>query len=217
MTGQKLMDMFRLMLEHFGHQNWWPADTAFEVMVGAILTQNTNWKNVEKAIANLTEKKLLDLNALHHVPAEILAKEIRPAGYYNLKAVRLKNLVDFVMDRYNGNLDECLADETEDLRKGLLSVKGIGPETADSILLYAAKRPVFVIDAYTHRIMSRHHMFPEEGTYDELQNLFMYHLPDDHKLFNEFHALIVQTGKTYCKKRPVCEGCPLKNWTDIRP
>ncbi len=209
------MDMFRLMLEHFGHQYWWPADTAFEVMTGAILTQNTNWKNVEKAIANLVKKNLLSLNAMYHTPAETLAKEIRPAGYYNLKAIRLKNLVNFIMDKYNGDLDKCLTDKTENLRNGLLSVKGIGPETADSILLYAAKRPVFVIDAYTHRIMSRHHMSPEEGTYGELQHLFEDHLPDDHELFNEFHALIVQTGKNYCKKRPLCKGCPLKNWADL--
>ena len=207
--------MFNRLLNHFGPQNWWPAETALEVMVGAVLTQNTNWKNVEKAIKNLKKRGLLSLDALHSLRVTELAQEIRPAGYFNIKAGRLKNLIDFITDRYHGDLSLFLEDKTETLREGLLSVKGIGPETADSILLYAAGRPVFVIDAYTYRILCRHGMTEEQTTYIELQNFFEDHLPEDPALFNEFHALIVQTGKDYCRKRPLCDLCPLEQWEAI--
>jgi len=203
------MEMFDLLLDYYGPRNWWPAETALEMMVGAILTQNTNWKNVEKAIENLKEKNLISLDALCSVSTAELAQEIRPAGYYNIKARRLKNLINFIVNHYHGDLDTLLGDETRTLRRGLLSVNGIGPETADSILLYAANRPVFVIDAYTHRILSRHGMTEEQVTYQELQELFMDNLPDDSSLFNEFHALIVETGKDFCRKKPSCEECPL--------
>jgi endonuclease-3 related protein len=205
------MDMFDLLLDHYGPRNWWPAETALEMMVGAILTQNTNWKNVEKAIENLKKKSLISLDALCSVSTAELAQEIRPAGYYNIKARRLKNLINFIVNHYHGDLDTLLGDETRTLRRGLLSVNGIGPETADSILLYAANRPVFVIDAYTHRILSRHGMTEEQVTYQELQELFMDNLPDDSSLFNEFHALIVETGKDFCRKRPLCDKCPLSH------
>jgi endonuclease-3 related protein len=208
-TALKLMEMFDLLLDHYGPRKWWPAETALEMMVGAILTQNTNWKNVEKAIENLKKKSLISLDALCSVSTSELAQEIRPAGYYNIKVRRLKNLIDFIVNHYHGDLDTLLGDETRTLRRGLLSVNGIGPETADSILLYAANRPVFVIDAYTHRILSRHGMTEEQVTYQELQELFMDNLPDDSSLFNEFHALIVETGKDFCRKRPLCEECPL--------
>jgi endonuclease-3 related protein len=210
-TALKLMEMFDLLLDHYGPRNWWPAETALEMMVGAILTQNTNWKNVEKAIENLKKKSLISLDALCSVSTSELAQEIRPAGYYNIKARRLKNLIDFIVNHYHGDLDTLLGDETRTLRRGLLSVNGIGPETADSILLYAANRPVFVIDAYTHRILSRHGMTEEQVTYQELQELFMDNLPDDSSLFNEFHALIVETGKDFCRKRPLCDKCPLSH------
>ena len=203
------MEMFDLLLAHYGPRNWWPAETALEMMVGAILTQNTNWKNVEKAIENLKKKSLISLDALYSVSTAELAQEIRQAGYYNIKARRLKNLINFIVNHYHGDLDTLLGDETRTLRRGLLSVNGIGPETADSILLYAANRPVFVIDAYTHRILSRHGMTEEQVTYQELQELFMDNLPDDSSLFNEFHALIVETGKDFCRKKPSCEECPL--------
>ena len=212
LTGQRLGEMFRLLLDHYGPRNWWPAETALEVMIGAVLTQNTNWKNVEKAINNLKQKGLLSLESLHHVTAPELAQEIMPAGYYNIKAKRLKHLINFIAHRYGGDLSALLEDETQTLRQGLLSVNGIGPETADSILLYAANRPIFVIDTYTHRILHRHGMAEEQTTYQELQELFMDNLPEDPSLFNELHALIVETGKDYCRKKPSCDKCPLNQW-----
>ena len=211
-AGQRLMEMFTLLSNHFGPQNWWPAETELEMMVGAVLTQNTNWKNVEKAIENLKSKRMLSLKGLCSLSAAEIAHEIRPAGYFNVKAKRLKNLINFIAESYQADLTLFFEDKTQSLRQGLLSVKGIGPETADSILLYAARRPVFVIDAYTHRILCRHNMSEEQTTYDELQALFMDHLPEDPALFNEFHALIVQVGKAYCRKNPLCNRCPLEEW-----
>jgi endonuclease III related protein len=216
-TGRELMEMYDLMLAHFGPRNWWPADTALEMIVGAVLTQNTSWKNVEKAIANLKGKGLLSVRGLHAMSPGGLAEEIRPAGYFNVKAKRMKNLIAFIVERYDADLSALLADETGHLREGLLSVKGIGPETADSILLYAAHRPVFVVDAYTFRILVRHGMVDESAGYEALQSLFMDHLPDDTGLFNEFHALIVQTGKEYCRRTPRCEECPLEAWGPTGP
>jgi endonuclease-3 related protein len=212
LTGQKLMDMFDLLFAHFGPQAWWPGETDLEMMVGAVLTQNTNWKNVERAIENLKSKGLLTVNALCSMPMEALAQEIRPAGYYNVKAKRLMNLIQFIKDRYGEDLSGFSKDETQKLREGLLSVNGVGPETADSILLYAARRPVFVIDAYTHRILNRHGMSEDQATYYELQELFMDNLPEDQELYSDFHALIVQAGKNYCKKTPLCLECPLEKW-----
>jgi len=212
LIGYRLMEMFDLMLNHFGPQNWWPGETELEMMVGAVLTQNTNWKNVEKAIENLKKKDLLSLNGLQSLSVKDLAEEIRPAGYFNIKAKRLKNLLDFIAGCYQADLSIFLNDNTETLREGLLSVKGIGPETADSILLYACHRPIFVVDAYTHRILGRHGMTGEQATYYELQALFLDHLPDDPELFNEFHALFVKTGKEYCRRNPRCNRCPLDGW-----
>jgi endonuclease-3 related protein len=212
-TGRRLMEMFDLMLGHFGPQNWWPADDELEMMVGAVLTQNTSWKNVEKAIRALKDTGHMSLDGLSHLSVERLAQLIRPAGYYNIKAKRLKNLLGFLNERYDSDLSLFLEDGTRSLREGLLSVKGIGPETADSILLYAAHRPVFVIDAYTYRILYRHGMADDQAGYEELQDLFLDHLPEDAPLFNEFHALIVKTGKHYCKKRPLCDRCPLEAWS----
>jgi len=209
-TSRNLMEMFNLLLDHYGPRNWWPAETELEMMIGAVLTQNTNWKNVEKAIENLKKTNLISLKALCSVTISKLAQEIRPAGYYNIKAKRLKNLIDFIVRHYDGNMVDLLADETHSLRRALLSVNGVGPETADSILLYAANRPVFVIDAYTHRILNRHGMTEDQSTYQELQELFMDNLPEDSSLFNEFHALIVEAGKDFCRKKPLCEKCPLE-------
>jgi endonuclease-3 related protein len=206
--------MFNRLLDHFGPQHWWPAETELEMLTGAILTQNTNWNNVVKAIDNLKNRNLLTIKALYSVQTEALALQIRPSGYYNIKAARLKNLISFIVEKYDGNLSEFLNETTSQLREGLLSVKGIGPETADSILLYAARRSVFVVDAYTYRILNRHEMFQEQTTYHELQQFFMNHLPEGHSLFNEFHALIVNAGKTYCKKKPRCSDCPLKGWNE---
>ncbi|MFH1083236.1 MAG: endonuclease III domain-containing protein [Pseudomonadota bacterium] len=211
-SGQRLMEMFHLLSAHFGPQDWWPAETELEVIIGAVLTQNTNWTNVEKAISNLKDKGLVSLDRLVSLPTGDLAKEIRPAGYYNIKAKRLKNLIHFIADRYDGDLAGFLNEETERLREGLLSVNGVGPETADSIILYAANRPLFVVDTYTHRILNRHGMAGEEMSYHELQEIFMDHLPEDAPFFNEFHALLVQTGKNYCRKAPLCSDCPLSRW-----
>jgi len=211
-TGRRLTEMFNLMLDRFGPQHWWPGETELEMMVGAILTQNTSWKNVDKAIKNLKDKGMLEIERLHSLSLPALAEEIRPAGYFNIKAGRLKNLINFLVERYSGNMSGFLSDETNALREGLLSVKGVGPETADSILLYAAKRPIFVIDAYTYRILHRHGVVEDQITYDELQELFVSNLPSDAGLFNEFHALIVRTGKDFCRGKPLCELCPLGAW-----
>ena len=211
-TGRILMEMFDLLLGHFGPQKWWPAETGLEMMVGAILTQNTSWKNVEKAINNLKDEGLISIKGLSYLPVDVLAEKIRPAGYFNIKAARLKNLINFITDKYEGEISNLLEEDTEVLRNGLLSVKGIGPETADSIVLYAAGRPLFVIDAYTYRVLTRHGMVDGEADYHEMQGLFMDHLPDDAALFNEFHALLVMTGKNYCRKKPLCSECPLEGW-----
>jgi endonuclease-3 related protein len=216
-TRHVLKEMHQIMSRHFGHQHWWPGETPLEIMVGAVLTQNTDWRNVEKAIDNLKQLDLLTFRALDEVPMHRLAEAIRSAGYYNIKADRLKNLIHFIKSAYGGDLDMLADAETHALREGLLSVKGIGPETADSILLYAMERPLFVVDAYTHRILHRHGVIEEEVSYEDLQALFMTHLNDDTRLFNSFHALIVMTGKKYCKKRPACPVCPLIDWGPMSP
>jgi len=216
-TAERLKEMFDLLFRRFGPQHWWPGETQLEIIVGAVLTQNTNWKNVEKAIRNLKERDILSLEALHGHSLPELAEAVRPAGFYNLKAKRLRNLLDLIMGRHEGDLQGFLAEEPSTLREALLSVKGIGRETADSILLYAAQAPVFVIDAYTYRILHRHGMAYEQATYDELQALFMENLPEDSHLFNEFHALIVRTGKDYCRKSPRCGACPLRHWGPVSP
>lgn len=206
----RLNSIYRKLYAYFGPQHWWPARTQFEVMVGAILTQNTSWLNVEKAIGNLKDNKLLSVHKLAGVSDKKLAGLIRPAGYYNLKARRLKNFVRFFLDRYNGSAKDICAVRTQALRRELLSVNGVGPETADSILLYALGKPIFVIDAYTKRILIRHGMAGQDDGYQELQGLFMRSLKKDAKLFNEYHALLVRLGKEFCAKgKGRCQGCPL--------
>jgi endonuclease-3 related protein len=211
-AGARLMKMFNLMLNHFGPQHWWPGEDALEMMVGAILTQNTSWNNVEKAIENLKKRGILNIEALHEISIPELAEEIRPAGYFNIKAVRLKNLIKFIVERYNGDINNLFIENSDALREGLLSIKGVGPETADSILLYALERPVFVIDTYTHRILNRHGLADDQASYYELQELFTDSLAEDTGLFNEFHALIVRIGKEYCRRKPLCNICPLEKW-----
>ncbi len=207
---EPLSEIYQRLYDHFGPQHWWPGETPLEIMVGAVLTQNTNWQNVEKAIVNLKNGGLLSLSALAEIPVDTLAQHIRPSGYYNLKAKRLKNLV-MAIGRNDEDLEPFFADRPDELREKLLAIKGIGPETADSIILYAAEKPVFVIDAYTHRILLRHDLIWEESDYHEMQELFISVLPEDIAIYNEYHALLVRLGKDYCLKRnPRCQGCPLE-------
>ncbi len=210
-TDEKLRRFYDAMFAALGPQGWWPGETPLEVVVGAILTQNTNWRNVERAIANLKRESLLEVGALEAVAPERLAEVIRPAGYFRIKARRLKNFVHMLAERFGGDLGALLTLPTEALRESVLSVRGIGPETADSIVLYAAGRPVFVVDAYTVRILYRHGVVEADAGYDEVQALFHDALPADADLFGEYHALLVAVGKRWCRKRrPQCRGCPLE-------
>jgi len=208
--GEKLLEIYRILYHNFGPQHWWPGESPFEIIIGAILTQNTAWKNVEKAIANLKKANLLTPKALYELPYPYLVELIRPAGFFNIKAKRLKNFLCFLFNEYNGNLTKMFAEETEPLRQKLLKVTGIGPETADSILLYAGNKPTFVVDTYTKRVLLRHHLIFEEADYEQIRNFFMEHLPQDTHLFNEYHALFVSLGKNYCRPKPLCEKCVLK-------
>ncbi len=208
---KRTLDKFyKALFSAFGPQHWWPGNSRLEIMVGAILTQNTNWNNVEKAIANLKKEKALSIKALASLPLPKLARLIRPAGYYNIKARRLKNFINFVLKEYNGNLSKMGRTPLALLRKRLLSVNGIGNETADSILLYAFDKPIFVVDAYTKRILYRHGLIKAESVYEDIQHLFMRFLKKDAMLFNEYHALIVRVGKEFCRSKPLCSRCPLK-------
>ncbi len=207
--GKKLLKLYDILYDAFGPRHWWPGDSPFEVIVGAILTQNTAWGNVSRAISRLKEEDLMTPRALHYVDEGILAMLIRPAGYYNVKARRLKNIVSFLFKEYGGNLDKMFSESVDILRHKLLGIKGIGRETADSIMLYAGGMPTFVIDAYTKRILSRHLIVPEDADYEEIRSLFMDNLPADTRLFNEYHALLVYLGKSFCNRNPKCEGCPL--------
>jgi len=205
-----LVDIYNRLYRAFGPQNWWPGETSFEMMVGAILTQNTSWRNVEKAIRNLKERKVLSCHGIHQLRKSQLAALIRPSGYFRIKAERLKEFVDFLILNYGGDLGRMRSEPLEGLREKLLSVRGIGPETADSILLYGLKKPIFVVDAYTRRVLIRHRVISEKASYDEVQRFFMDSLPADESLFNEYHALIVRLGKTVCNKTPKCDICPIK-------
>lgn len=208
-TDQLLHEMYSRLSDEFGPTGWWPARTPFEVAVGAVLTQNTAWRNVEKAIKNLREHRLLSVRSLSRIPPSKLAQLLRPAGYFRLKSQRLKNLVNFIQHEYAGSMARMARQNTDRLREELLGVSGIGPETADSILLYALGKPVFVVDAYTKRILSRHSIVKEEVKYEDLRSFFEERLPHDVALFKEFHALLVKLGSQFCKKRPLCDGCPL--------
>lgn len=194
----------------FGPQGWWPGRTRFEIIIGAILTQNTAWTNVEKAIVNLRNKKVLHPERMRALCHDELASLIRPAGYFNIKAKRLRHFLDHLFTSHKGSLDRLFKQETAKLRAELLSINGIGPETADSILLYAGDHPEFVVDAYTKRILERHRVINGKAGYEDVKALFMSNLPKDLRLFNEYHALIVRTGKDFCRpKEPRCKECPL--------
>ena len=206
-----IRSMFETMRDALGPSNWWPGDTPFEISIGAILTQNTNWQNVEKAIDNLRENDILNARAMHEVSVTDLAELIRPAGYYNIKARRIFNFLNFLKDEADYDMDVLKSLSLEEVRPRILAVNGIGPETADSILLYALDIPTFVVDAYTARLMGRHGLSYEDINYHELQAIFMDALPQDVSLYNEYHALIVRVGKDWCKKKAgLCDTCPLK-------
>ena len=207
-TRTRLMELFDTLLKRYGARHWWPADTPLEVCVGAILTQNTNWLNVEKAIVNLKREGLLSVDALFDIDQERLAELIRPSGFFNVKSARLKVFVGWLLERY-GSLDAMFSVEWRALREELVAVRGIGPETCDSILLYAGEKPSFVVDAYTRRLLSRLGLVREEDDYHQVRALFMDLLPPDVQLFNEYHALIVEQCKRHCRKKPACDGCPL--------
>ncbi len=209
-----LLSVYRTLRRAFGHQRWWPGETPFEMMVGAILTQNTAWTNVEKAIRNLKEAKMLSLREIHRVSRRSLARRIRPAGYFNVKADRLKHLADFLVREYYGDIGRMERDTTAVLRGKLLGVKGVGPETADSILLYALNKRSFVIDAYTKRIFSRHDLAAQDLDYAAWQAIFEKALPHRTGLYNDFHAQIVRLGKDHCRKSPRCGACPLDRFSE---
>src|SRR6266853_3121130 len=211
-TGPLLKRYFTAMSQNLGPMSWWPARTPFEVIVGAILTQNTSWGNVERAIANLRSAQMLTPSAISEARMSRLAVLVRPSGYFRQKAKKLKAFVRFLQREYGGSLKRMFDTPTEILRGKLLSVHGIGPETADSILLYAGNHPVFVVDAYTHRIFGRHGITDSKPQYETVRALFESGLPRHPQLWNEFHALIVNTGKTWCRKSaPRCEECPLRS------
>ncbi len=226
----KIKQIYGVLLKSFGEQHWWPVTKEgentpkyhksinltekqqLEICFGAILTQNTSWKNVEKAIVNLNKHNLNDINKIIKIEDKKLAQIIKSSGYHNQKAKKLKNFCNFLFNKYNGDLRKFFVNDIEKLRKELLSINGIGPETADSMILYSAKKPIFVVDAYTKRILNR--IGYKEKTYEELQKLFMKNLPNSEKLFNEYHALLVELGKNICKKTPLCERCPINGYCD---
>ncbi len=210
-TGEKLLDVYERLLAHYGPQHWWPAEEPFEVMVGAVLTQSTAWTNVEKCINNLKKVNILYPQGIRQISERDLAELIYPCGYYNAKAKKIKALAEWFGERFHDNPDRMRAEGLEGLREELLKVYGIGEETADSILLYACVMPVFVIDAYTRRIVDRLGIQPEDEKYRHFQALFMDNLPTEVQLFNEFHALLVALGKDICRKRsPECKECCLR-------
>ncbi len=234
-----ITEYYKTLLRRWGPQNWWPAQSRFEVIVGAYLTQNTNWANVEKAMANLRRAKLLSIKGLREAPLKQLETLIRPSGYFRQKALKLKTFIGFLDQNYSGSLDRMFAQPTDKLRAELLALNGVGPETADSILLYAGNHPVFVVDAYTRRILERHGLITTKTKYEEIRLLIEDAIrsagpgqltieehgsdprhsvsrmssmsrPELAQHFNEFHALIVRAGNLYCRSTPKCEGCPLR-------
>jgi endonuclease-3 related protein len=211
-VGPLLQELYQRLWEVWGPQDWWPGDTPFEVAVGAILTQNTNWGNVARAITALKDRDLLTPQALQALPETELAQLIRPSGYYNLKARRLRNFLHFLAQHFENSMARMAAADLASLRPALLNIKGVGPETADSILLYALDKPTFVVDAYTFRILSRHDLIAEGCAYEELRQLFMEHLPARVPLYQEYHALLVRLGKEWCRPQPRCATCPVDGW-----
>ncbi len=227
-----IKSIYSHLYSYFGPQHWWPVTLdreiipkyhkniklnkkqKLEICFGAILTQNTSWKNVEKAIIQLNKGQLIDIKKILKIENKKLAEIIKSSGYYNQKAKKLKNFCHFLLNNHNGSIEKLFKNSIEKLRNELLSINGIGPETADSIILYAAKKPIFVIDAYTKRIINR--IGYKESAYEKLQKLFMENLESDEKIFNECHALLVELGKNYCKKNPLCEKCPINKMCNYK-
>jgi endonuclease-3 related protein len=205
-----MMSIYDRLLAAFGPQHWWPGEAPFEVIVGAVLVQNTSWKNVERAITNLREAGVMQPRSLYELDEKDLAELIRPAGYFQVKARRLRNLLKLIVELYDGSLEAMFRVDRSILRRELLGVSGIGPETADAILLYAGGMPAFVVDTYTHRILARHGWIGYDADYHQLQQHFEASLPQDAALYNEYHALLVRLGKEFCRKAaPKCDTCPL--------
>lgn len=206
-------ELYKRLFLWYGPSKWWPGDSPFEIAVGAVLTQNTAWTNVEKAIGNLKAAGMLDINKVYEKDAADLASLIRPSGYYNIKARRLKNLVCMIMDGFSGDLNAFFDQDRDSLRAHLLSVNGIGKETADSICCYSADKRVFVVDAYTRRILVRHGVIDEDWGYDDIQAIFEAGLPPELQVYKDLHAHIVFIGKDFCRTRnPLCHACPLNSW-----
>ncbi len=206
---ERLLKIYDCLLGCYGPQHWWPGEGPFEVIIGAILTQSAAWGNVEKAIANLKAAGVLSPSALRQLPLPELSRLIFPSGYYNAKAVKIKAFVERLGERYSDDLGRLFAFDIARLRSELLSIHGIGDETADSIILYAARKPIFVIDAYTRRILRRLGLGPGRDSYAAFQAIFMENLPHDEALFNEYHALLVRHGKETCRRAPICSRCCL--------
>ncbi len=205
-----LTRFYRALFKQFGPQHWWPGETPFEIVIGAILTQNTAWTNVEKAIHNLKRAGALSVAAMEALPQKELAVLIRPSGYYNQKAKKLRAFLQYLRENHGGSLDRMFGLPTKQLRRELLGINGIGAETADSILLYGGGHSIFVVDAYTRRVLLRHGLLATGASYHDIQQLFHAKVTPDARVYNEFHALLVETGKRHClKSKPQCEGCPL--------
>lgn len=209
--GRGLLQLYRILLEHYGDLRWWPGETPFEIAAGAVLTQATNWRNVEKAIRNLKERGLLSPGAVARAGGEELEEAIRPSGFFRVKAKRLRAFAEFVHRTPGGTIEALREEDPGTLRGKLLGIPGIGEETADSILLYGLGMPFFVVDAYTRRILERHGILEGGERYGDIQRKCTEALPEDPLVYNRFHAFLVQTGKDHCRKVPRCSGCPLSS------
>jgi len=209
LQGTFILSLYRLLEEHYGDLQWWPGETPFEIAVGAILTQNTNWRNVEKAIGNLKKQRLLSPAAIAGAPDGLLEEALRPSGFFRVKARRLRAFTAYLIRCREGAMESLLAENTGELRREFLQIHGIGEETADSILLYGLGKPVFVVDAYTRRVLERHGVPEARESYGSVQRLFMEALPEGPAVYNRCHALLVQVGKDFCRKDPRCGECPL--------
>lgn len=216
-SRKSFLRIYRLLYGVFGPRNWWPGETPFEVMIGAILTQNTAWTNVEKAIANLKNNDLLDPAKLHKTSIDALAELIKPSGYFRQKSKKIHGFLDYFGEKYAYSVETMKAHPTDKLREELLAIWGIGPETADSMLLYALDKPVFVIDAYTMRIFRRLGFLSRKDNYHSTQQMFMRYLSSEVPLYNEYHACIVALGSGMCSPRPNCEICPLREEVYCNP